>query len=363
MIAAHDVAPAHLPDTTPPEPQVLFELVEVEKVFMVRKPGSLFGGAKVGLPALDGVRLKIRKGASVALVGESGSGKSTLLRVLLGLTRPTQGHALYQGRPIDQVRAEGPAFARQVAMIYQDARGSLNPRMTIAALIAEPLRHFRICPEADIPDRVHSLLARVGLPAEVADRYPAAMSGGQVRRVAIARALASEPTVLVADEAVSGLDVSTQAQLLNLLRRLQRDMALTLVFITHDLGVASYLCEEIAIMYLGRIVETGPTNAVLTAPAHPYARALRRAAPEFFAPISDPLPGEIPSPLDLPTGCRFSGRCDVAQADCHLSDPALVRLGGGASDRAAACFHPLLPDANTDLGHTTATHLKRDIHA
>ncbi|TKA95630.1 ABC transporter ATP-binding protein [Cereibacter changlensis] len=337
------------------DPQPLFELIEVEKVYMVRRPGSLFSTAKVGLPALDGVRLKIRKGASVAIVGESGSGKSTLLRVLLGLTRPTEGRALYQGRPIDEVRAEGREFARQVAMVYQDARGSLNPRMTIGALIAEPLRHFAICPDSDVPARVKALLARVGLPAEVADRYPSALSGGQVRRVAIARALASEPTVLVADEAVSGLDVSTQAQLLNLLRRLQREMALTLVFITHDLGVASYLCEDIAIMYLGRIVETGPTNAVLNAPAHPYARALRRAAPEFFAPITEPLPGEIPSPLDLPPGCRFSGRCDRVQPDCHLSDPALLRFGGPAASRAAACFHPLTDSPTAPQ--------KRDIHA
>ncbi|MCF7701372.1 ABC transporter ATP-binding protein [Loktanella sp. M215] len=339
--------------TDAPDVQPLFELIEVEKVYMVRKPGTVFSTAKVGLPALDGVRLKIRKGSSIALVGESGSGKSTLLRVLLGLTRPTEGRALYMGRPVDEVRAEGTDFARQVAMVYQDARGSLNPRMTIAALIAEPLRHFAICPEADIPARINALLARVGLPQEVAQRYPSAMSGGQVRRVAIARALASEPTVLVADEAVSGLDVSTQAQLLNLLRRLQRDMALTLVFITHDLGVASYLCDDIAIMYLGRIVETGPTNAVLTAPAHPYARALRRAAPDFFAPITDPLPGEIPSPLDLPPGCRFSGRCDMVQADCRRSDPALVRLA--RPDRAAACFHPLTDD--------TPNRQKRDLHA
>ncbi|CAM3323900.1 ABC transporter ATP-binding protein [Paracoccus nototheniae] len=344
-----------MPSTEDPDTRPLFELIEVEKLYMVRRPGSMFSTAKVGLPALDGVRLKIRKGSSVAIVGESGSGKSTLLRVLLGLTRPTEGRALYQGRPIAEVRAEGRDFARQVAMIYQDARGSLNPRMTIAALIAEPLHHFAICPPAEVPARVRSLLARVGLPAEVASRYPAALSGGQVRRVAIARALASEPTVLVADEAVSGLDVSTQAQLLNLLRRLQREMALTLVFITHDLGVASYLCDDIAIMYLGRIVETGPTNAVLNAPAHPYARALRRAAPEFFEPITAPLPGEIPSPLDLPPGCRFSGRCDRVEPDCHLSDPALLRLGGPTPNRAAACFHPL---ADTP----TVPH-KRDLHA
>ncbi len=320
----------------------VFELREVEKVYQVSRPGGLLRREKRALHALDGVRLTIRAGASVAIVGESGSGKSTLLRVLLGLTPPSQGQAFYKGRPVTEIRAEGTGFAREVAMVYQDARGSLDPRMTVGALIAEALRHFGICSPAEEPARIAALLSRVGLPAEAAERYPAALSGGQVRRVAIARALASNPSVLVADEAVSGLDVSTQAQLLNLLRRLRAEMGLTLVFITHDLGVASYLCDEIAIMYLGRIVETGPTNAVLTDPAHPYARALRRAAPEFFAPISDPLPGEIPSPLDLPRGCRFAGRCTQAAQDCRGTDPALMRLKyRSGAGRAVACLHPL----------------------
>ncbi|MGR3822247.1 MAG: oligopeptide/dipeptide ABC transporter ATP-binding protein [Salipiger marinus] len=324
----------------PPAPTraPVFELIEVEKVFLIRRPGAGLRRDTVGLRALDGVRLRVEQGASLALVGESGSGKSTLLRVLLGLDAPTGGRALYHGRPIREVRAEGPRFARDVAMVYQDARGSLDPRMTIGALIAEPLRHFGIVPAGQVAGRVAELLARVGLPADAAQRYPAGLSGGQVRRVAIARALASEPSVLVADEAVSGLDVSTQAQLLTLLRGLQRDMGLTLVFITHDLGVASYLCEEIAIMYLGRIVETGPTDAVLAAPAHPYAAALRAAAPRFFEPLPEPLPGEIPSPLDLPPGCRFSGRCPMVQPDCQTRDPQLGRHGEG---RAVACLHPL----------------------
>ncbi|MCA0940224.1 ABC transporter ATP-binding protein [Salipiger pacificus] len=326
--------------TAPSRTAPVFELIEVEKVFQVRPPGRRFTREKVGLRALDGVRLSVEKGASLALVGESGSGKSTLLRVLLGLDAPSGGRALYHGRPIREVRAEGPGFARDVAMVYQDARGSLDPRMTVGALIAEPLRHFGIVPKAQEETRVGELLERVGLPADAAKRYPSGLSGGQVRRVAIARALASEPSVLVADEAVSGLDVSTQAQLLTLLRKLQQEMGITLVFITHDLGVASYLCEQIAIMYLGRIVETGPTDAVLNAPAHPYAAALRGAAPRFFEPIPEPLPGEIPSPLDLPKGCRFSTRCPVAQADCRTRDPQLGTLGAG---RAVACLHPLAP--------------------
>ena len=329
------------PAPTLPNAPVLpvFELIEVEQVFEVPKPGrALFSRETVGLRALDGVRLGIRKGTSLAIVGESGSGKSTLLRVLLGLDRPSGGRALYRGKPIREARAQGTDFARDVAMVYQDARGSLDPRMTIGALIAEPLRHFNIVPPEDEPARIAQLLDRVGLPADAAGRFPSGLSGGQVRRVAIARALASEPSVLVADEAVSGLDVSTQAQLLTLLQSLQRDMGLTLVFITHDLGVASYLCEEIAIMYLGRIVETGPTDAVLNAPVHPYSAALRAAAPQFFEPLSEPLSGESPSPLDLPKGCRFSTRCPVAQQDCRAKDPQLGKLGCG---RAVACLHPL----------------------
>ncbi|MCR8546212.1 ABC transporter ATP-binding protein [Salipiger sp. P9] len=324
--------------TTAPTAPV-FELIEVEQVFPVPRPGRPFMSRDtVGLRALDGVRLRIAQGASLALVGESGSGKSTLLRVLLGLDAPSGGRALYRGKPIREARAFGTGFARDVAMVYQDARGSLDPRMTVGALVAEPLRHFGIVPKGEEAARVAQLLDRVGLPADAATRYPSGLSGGQIRRVAIARALASEPSVLVADEAVSGLDVSTQAQLLTLLRGLQRDMGLTLVFITHDLGVASYLCEEIAIMYLGRIVETGPTDAVLSHPAHPYAAALRAAAPRFFEPIPEPLPGEIPSPLDLPKGCRFSSRCTAAQEDCRLRDPQLGQHGAG---RAVACLHPL----------------------
>ena len=269
------------------EGDAIFELLDVEKVFEVSRPGGLLSRGTVRLPALDGVRLTIRSGSSVALVGESGSGKSTLLKVLLGLLEPTNGKAMFRGKPIAEARAGSHGdFHRDVAMVHQDARGSLNPRMTVLDLVAEPLRHFRRCQEREVTDRVVDLLARTGLPADVIQRYPTALSGGQVRRVAIARALASEPTVLVADEAVSGLDVSTQAQLLNLLRELKASMGLTLLFITHDLGVASYLCQEIAIMYLGRIVETGPTNSVLNDPAHPYSKALRTASPQFFAPIA-----------------------------------------------------------------------------
>lgn len=318
----------------------LFRLLDVEKTYEVGAAGaSLFGRTKQSLRALDGVRLSLKPGESLAIVGESGSGKTTLLRVLLGLTQPTDGRALFRERNITELTGEDrDRFCREVAMIYQDARGSLNPRMSILDLVAEPLDHYGLCPKAERRDRVAALLARVGLPAEMMPRYVSALSGGQLRRVAIARALASEPSVLVADEAVSGLDVSTQAQLLKLLRDLQRGMGLSLMFITHDLGVAAYLCEQIAVMYLGRIVESGLTREVLKAPAHPYTRALLNASPRFFAPISDPLSGEVPSPINLPPGCRFASRCTLVRDDCRTQEPALTPW---SPTRELACLHPL----------------------
>ncbi|WP_072388932.1 ABC transporter ATP-binding protein [Hyphomicrobium sp. CS1BSMeth3] len=318
----------------------IFRLLDVQKAYEVRaKGGSLFTRAKRRLRALDGVRLSLGPGESLAIVGESGSGKTTLLRVLLGLTQPTDGRALFREKDIgDLAGTDRDRFCREVAMIYQDARGSLNPRMSVLDLVAEPLDHHKLCAKAERRDRVTALLTRVGLAPEMMSRYVSALSGGQLRRVAIARALASEPSVLVADEAVSGLDVSTQAQILQLLRDLQREMGLSLLFITHDLGVAAYLCDRIAVMYLGRVVEAGATREVLKAPAHPYTRALLNASPRFFAPISDPLPGEVPSPIDLPPGCRFAGRCVRAQSDCHTREPALTPA---SPTRAFACLHPL----------------------
>lgn len=317
----------------------LFRLLDVQKTYDVSSgAGLLSWRAKRSLKALDGVRLTLGAGESLAIVGESGSGKTTLLRVLLGLTHPTDGRALFREKDIAALLGpERDRFCREVAMIYQDARGSLDPRMTILDLVGEPLDQHGPCTKADRRDRVAALLTRVGLPEEMMSRYVNALSGGQVRRVAIARALASEPKVLVADEAVSGLDLSTQAQILDLLRDLRCERNLALMFITHDLGVASCLCDRIAVMYLGRIVETGPTREVLEAPAHPYTRALLRASPRFFAPIPEPLSGEVPSPVDLPPGCRFASRCVREQPDCRLTEPQLEPAGPA---RAFACFHP-----------------------
>lgn len=310
----------------------IFSLLDVEKSFPI-------DGGRRQLKALDGVRLTLKPGESLALVGESGSGKSTLVRVMLGLERASNGRVLYGAGELETFEpAQRKTFAREVAYIYQDARGSLNPRLSVADLLAEPVRLHGLRDAAEIPGRVDELLAMVGLPLDVRSKVPSELSGGQVRRVAVARALACEPRVIVADESVAGLDVSVQAQLLNLLRDLQREQGLAMVFVTHDLGVAAYLCERVAVMYLGRIVEMGPTRQVLEAPQHPYTRALMNAFPRFDAPLSVALQGEIPSPSNLPAGCRFRSRCQSAQADCASVDPTQIQVSEG---RHLACLHPL----------------------
>lgn len=316
----------------------VFSLLDVERSYELRGSGW-FKRTSRHLKALDGVRLELQRGDTLALVGESGSGKSTLIRLMLGLEPASDGRVLYGQRDLAQLDAEErKRFAREVAFIYQNARGSMNPRMRIADILAEPIRLHGLCAENAIPARIEALLLRVGLPAGLLQRFPGELSGGQVRRVAIARALAAEPEVIMADESVAGLDVSVQAQVLNLLRDLCRESGITLVFITHDLGVASYLCEKIAVLYLGRIVEQGPTDAILNTPRHPYTRALLQAFPRFGVPLKASLSGEIPSPVDLPQGCRFAGRCPQVQAACRATDPTLTAL---EADRQVACLFPV----------------------
>ncbi|TXH73171.1 ABC transporter ATP-binding protein [Thiobacillus sp.] len=316
----------------------VFSLLDVERSYELRGSGW-FNRSSRQLKALDGVRLELQRGDTLALVGESGSGKSTLIRLMLGLEPASDGRVLYGQRDLAQLdAAERKRFAREVAFIYQNARGSMNPRMRIADILAEPIRLHGLCAEHDIPARVAALLDRVGLPAGLLQRFPGELSGGQVRRVAIARALAAEPEVIMADESVAGLDVSVQAQVLNLLRDLCRESGITLVFITHDLGVASYLCDKIAVLYLGRIVEQGPTDAILNTPRHPYTRALLQAFPRFDVPLKASLSGEIPSPVNLPQGCRFAGRCPQVQAACRSTDPSLTAL---EADRQVACLFPV----------------------
>ncbi|MDQ7910381.1 ATP-binding cassette domain-containing protein [Phytohabitans sp. ZYX-F-186] len=290
------------------------------------------------LVAVDDVDLEVRAGETVALVGESGSGKSTVARCLVHLVEPTAGEVRVAGEP---VRARPVAALtrvyRDVQMVFQDPNSSLDPRMTVRALLAEPLRlHLRLR-RRERDDRVRELVEMVGLRTDHLDRYPHQLSGGQRQRVGIARALAVRPRVVILDEPTSSLDVSVRGQILDLLARVQRELRIGYLFITHDLAVVRRVAHRVLVMYLGGIVEQGPTGAVFARPVHPYTRALLSAAPvpewgvrrERFH-----LTGEIPSPVDLPDQCRLVGRCPLAVPACAHARPPLVPVGPG---HAAAC--------------------------
>ncbi|MBM0224993.1 MULTISPECIES: ABC transporter ATP-binding protein [Micromonospora] len=296
--------------------------------------------------AVDGVSLAIPKGRVTALVGESGSGKSTVGRCVVRLVEPTAGVVRIGGTDVTHLsRRQLRRHRSEVSIVFQDPAGSLDPRMLVGDVVAEPLRLSgeRIS-RRDREARVATELGRVGLRAEVARRYPHELSGGQRQRVSIARALISEPTLLIADEPTSALDVSVQASVLNLLADLQRDIGFACLFITHDLSAVEYLADEIAVMYLGQLVETGSREQIFTRPAHPYTQALLAAAP-----VADPvrqrqrqpvlLGDDLPSALDPPSGCRFRTRCPLAFDRCATEVPAQVEVGGGK----AAC-HLVQPD-------------------
>jgi oligopeptide/dipeptide ABC transporter ATP-binding protein len=313
----------------------LLEATDVKKSFPVR--GSLRHGHAAGrakrLVALDGVSLRLEKGQSLGLVGESGSGKTTLARCLVRAEEPDTGHITVAGRDVVGANPrELSQIRRRIQLVYQDPYSSLNPRLSVGRAIAEPARVHGLISKQDEGDLVKSLLERVGLPSSAARRRPRELSGGQRQRVAIARVLAVEPDIILADEAVSALDVSIQAQILRVLRDLRDDLGLGILFIAHQLPLIAQLCERVAVMYLGRIVEEGPTEQVFTRPGHPYTIALMKANPDPFAArkIHAPaLTGEIPSPLAIPSGCRFHTRCPVAEDRCRVEDPIGRELGKG----------------------------------
>lgn len=290
------------------------------------------------LQALGGVSLRIRRGESLALVGESGCGKSTLGRALIGLEPIDSGSIHVAG---DDMAALPPrrrqALRGRMQMVFQNVHAALNPRRVIGASIAEPLRIHGVEKSA-IDARVMRLLDLVGLSAEAADRYPHEFSGGQRQRINIARAIALEPDLLVADEPVSALDVSVQAQIVNLFRDLQERTGLTCLFISHDLAIVRQMADRLAVMYLGRIVEEGDGLTVLTAPAHPYTRALLDAVPRADCPLPPPLGGEVPSPIAPPPGCHFHPRCPFVQPLCREVAPVLT---GKVDGRQVACHFPL----------------------
>jgi len=317
-------------------PAPLVEARDLVKRFPVR--GGLFGRARGAVHAVESVSLAIPPGETLGLVGESGCGKSTLGRLLLRLLEPTAGDVLFDGRSLAGLPpAAMRALRREMQVVFQDPYGSLNPRMRVADIVAEGLVIHRLGTRAERDARVAELLALVGLPPDAARRYPHEFSGGQRQRIGIARALAVGPRFVVADEPVSALDVSIQAQIVNLLQDLRRRLGLTMLFISHDLRVVRHVSDRVAIMYLGRIVEIGPRDRIFAAPRHPYTKALLAAVPRpdpHARPPRQPLPGDVPDPADPPPGCAFHPRCPWAEDRCRTTPPALA---GGRDGHAVAC--------------------------
>jgi oligopeptide/dipeptide ABC transporter ATP-binding protein len=323
-----------------PDADVVLEARHLAKTFHVGRAG--FGRARVS--AVDDVSLTVRRGESLGIVGESGCGKTTLARMLVGLERPDSGTISVAGRDVGSMRGgDRKALSRDIQMVFQDPYTSLNPRLTVFDLVSEPLVvHQTIRSGAKRRERVAELLTLVNLSPDMMSRFPHQFSGGQRQRIGIARAIALDPTVLVCDEPVSALDVSVQAQVINLLRSLQHRLQIGLVFIAHDLGVVRHVSDRTAVMYLGRLAETAPTASLFDAPSHPYTQALLSASPHVDRERRRRmgqriiLAGDPPSPTSPPSGCRFHTRCPLATEVCSETQPALLDVEPG---HAAACHH------------------------
>jgi len=312
---------------------VVLAVENLTKHFPVRS--GLFGRTVAQVRAVDGVSLHIRQGETLGLVGESGSGKSTVGKAVLRLLEPTAGRIHLHGEDITRLSGQALRGARRkMQMIFQDPYASLNPRLSTGDIIMEPLQNFEKLSRAQRRERVGELLDRVGLSREAVKRYPHEFSGGQRQRLGVARALALNPSLIVADEPVSALDVSVQAQVLNLLIRLQREFKLAYLFISHDLGVVEHISHRVAVMYLGQIVEVADKETLFADAQHPYTEALLSAVP-----IPDPtqkrdriiLTGDVPSPISPPSGCRFHTRCPYAEARCKVEIPVIRELRPGHS--------------------------------
>lgn len=307
--------------------------------------------------AVDGLSLFVEAGSAVGIVGESGCGKSTLARAIVGLVAPTSGTVRFAGMELPAHR--DVESRRRIQMVFQDPGSSLNPRMTVGQVLKELLRVHDIVPRDRIDQRCAELMELVGLSPSLLDVRPRRLSGGQRQRVGIARALAVEPEILIADEAVAALDVSVQAAIVNLLVDLQRRLGLTLLFIAHDLAVVRNLSDRVAVMYLGRVVETGPTEVIFRHPRHPYTRALLDAVPRLEHRRQAGhalLPGEPPSPLRVPTGCRFHPRCPRAEERCRTDDPALH----GPPEHLVACHFAWTDPMGPSAAHAPATRVAAD---
>jgi len=317
--------------------------------------------------AVDGVDLSVRRGRTLGLVGESGSGKTTVGRSIIRLVRPTAGRIIFDGNDVLAMSSrEMRRLCRRITMIFQDPFGSLNPRMTVGSIVAEPLKVHGIVPRRKRRERVAELLERVGLAAGYADRYPHEFSGGQRQRIGIARALASQPDFIICDEPVSALDVSIQAQILNLLNDLQEQLGLSYLFIAHNLAVVEHFADEVAVMYLGRIVELAERDALYSKPTHPYTESLLSAVPKL-APDAEKtritLPGEMPSPMYPPTGCPFHPRCPLTRRlarDLPAGQTASIISDGRATKvvKRCTCEVPQLKSRADDAGHKHACLLR-----
>ena len=319
--------------------EVVLSTLELSKHFVGKSSivGKIRGKKPLSIPAVDGVSINIESGQTVGLVGESGCGKSTLGRTLVGLYPSTSGSLLLFDRQMGTSRSLEER--RLVQMIFQDPFASLNPRMKIGDMLKEILLFHKLVSKEDVAKRSAELMALVGLPANALDSYPRQFSGGQRQRIGIARALALEPKILIADEAVSALDVSVQASIVNLLLDLKRDLGLTMLFISHNIAIVRQISDRIAVMYLGRIVEEGPTEEVFNNPQHPYTKLLLSSVPKMTpgSKLGEAPQGELPSMQAKYLGCRFMSRCPISIPACSTTDPQLIEIA--APGHMAACIN------------------------